>query len=86
MRTLQELAQETIAVQDACNLTGVVHGMSRAMTNLRELFPGEGTDFFNHHPISRMWADKIYSLTNGLDIGGDERSAYEWCKEIVGDE
>lgn len=71
MKTLKELAQEALDVQNACNLTGVVHGYSRAMTRLRELYPDESTHFFNLHPISILWADKIAHLTETQ--GFDER-------------
>jgi hypothetical protein len=36
-RTLAQLAQEALTVQDACNLSGVVHGWSRSISRLREL-------------------------------------------------
>lgn len=63
MRTLPELAQQVLDVQDACNLSGVVHAWSRAITNLRELMPTAGTDALNRHPINKLWADKVAHLT-----------------------
>lgn len=60
-RTLRELAQEALDVQDACNLSGVVHGFSRAMHDLCEHV--HGTDARNRHPICVLWADKIAHLT-----------------------
>jgi hypothetical protein len=66
MRTIQDLAKEAIQVQDACNLSGVVHGFSRAITELREILRATGgdlsTDAVNTHPICRMWASKIHDL------------------------
>lgn len=62
-RTLQQLAKESLDVQDACNLSGVVHGFSRSITRLRELLPNAGTDDINTHPICVIWADKIAHLT-----------------------
>jgi hypothetical protein len=67
MKTLSQLAQDALNVQDACNLSGVVHGFSRAMTDLRELLPKAGTDEINTHPISVMWSNKIASLTRSDD-------------------
>ena len=74
MKTIQELSKEALQVQDACNLSGVVHGFSRAMTDLRELSRQEGwegTDNLNSHPIAVLWSSKIASLT-----GSDQASAF----------
>ena len=60
-RTLVELAQEAMHVQDACNLSGVALGFGRAMVDLRHLLTG--TEQLNTHPIAVLWADKIASLT-----------------------
>lgn len=81
MRTLQELAKEVIAVQDACNLSGVVHGFSRAMTDLWNNLQstGAGTAEINRHPISIMWSSKIESLTQSQDFNTFS-DAYDWCK------
>jgi len=68
MKTLSQLAQDALNVQDACNLSGVVHGFSRAMTELREALPQAGTDEINNHPISVMWASKIASLTGADNV------------------
>lgn len=68
-RTLVELAREALAVQDASNLSGVVHGMSRAMTDLFPLC--SGTDERNHHPVMVLWADKVAHLAGCQAIGSD---------------
>ena len=67
MRTIQELAQQAIDVQNACNLLGVLHGMVTMMGELREHLEKEGnfsTDKLNRHPIVQVWADKVASLAN----------------------
>jgi hypothetical protein len=79
-RTIAELAKEAIAVQDACNLSGVVHGFSRAITRLRTLLEAQGkggTDNVNRHPICVLWADKI------ADLAGREFSpAYSAARDL----
>lgn len=65
-RTLQELAREALAVQDACNLSGVAHGFSRAMADLCTLVPN--TDERNTHPIAILWSSKIASLTGSESV------------------
>lgn len=62
-RTLQQLAQEALAVQSACNLSGVVNSFVRVLADLRQLPEAEGNDWLHAHPITRVWADKIASLT-----------------------
>jgi hypothetical protein len=88
MRTIQDLAREAVQVQDACNLSGVVHGFSRAVTELREILRATGgdlsTDAVNQHPICCLWASKIHDLARmGLSDHERFRIAYDWCNEIA---
>jgi hypothetical protein len=63
--TYRELAQQSLDIQDACNLSGVVHAFSRGMDVLwveaRE-GEGKGTDWVNQHPIVTLFLDKLASL------------------------
>jgi hypothetical protein len=71
-RTLADLAAEALRVQDACNLSGVVHSFARSLTRLRAILEERGkggTDAVNRHPICWLWSDKIASLT-GSQMGG----------------
>jgi hypothetical protein len=82
-RTLGELAKEALLVQDACDLSGVVHGFSRAMARLWQLRPNAGTIALNQHPIVQLWADKVASLA-GTQLGEDwAPAAYAAVKELV---
>lgn len=89
MRTIQDLAREAIQVQDACNLSGVVHGFSRAITELREILQNENgglinTYEMNHHPICCLWASKIHDLASmGLSDGERFREVYEACEDLT---
>lgn len=78
MRTIKELAKEALDVQDACNLSGVVHAFSRAITDLRANLPNAGTDEINRHPVCVLWADKIRSLTYAET---QFSKAYQWAKD-----
>jgi len=80
---LKKLATDAISVQDACNLSGVVHSLSRVMTELREISGSQGTEYFNTHPIIVLYASKISSLT-GYDSAQGFSRAYEKCQEIAG--
>jgi hypothetical protein len=65
MKTLQQLAKEALDVQDASNLSGVVHAFHRAISDLwdnaRQL--NEGTDWVNRHPVCRAYISKLVSLS-----------------------
>lgn len=69
MKTIKELAHDAETVQNACNLSGILHGAADAMTELRRLAPGLSTGAYNHHPIMRAWAHKIADLS-GLSVDG----------------
>jgi hypothetical protein len=90
MRTIQDLAKEALQVQDACNLSGVVHGFSRAVTELREILRATGgdlsTDAVNQHPICKMWASKIHDLARmGLGDTDAFGNAMRLCFKLAED-
>lgn len=83
-RTLADLAREALQVQDACNLSGVALGFSRAVSRLRELLESEAngrvsTDRINRHPVCVLWADKLQSLA-----GAGFSDAYQWAQHEAG--
>jgi hypothetical protein len=81
MKTIRELAQEALDVQDACNLSGVVHSFSRVLTDLRAVARAEGwegTSAINMHPIAVLFSSKIASLTYS-DSPTEFSKAYEAC-------
>lgn len=85
MKTMQELAKQALDVQDACNLSGVVHSFSEAIRNLREIARAEGwegTEAINRHPICLLYSSKIASLTYS-ESGAEFTKAYDWAKGQV---
>lgn len=83
-RDLAQLAREALAVQDACNLSGVVRSYARALSRLWAILPGAGTDAINRHPIAQLWADKCASLT-GTQCTGWAVEAYEATRQLAGE-
>jgi hypothetical protein len=80
---MKDLANEAINVQDACNLSGVAHGFSRAMSDL--CGHGLDTDARNTHPVAILWSDKIAHLTGTQNIGNDVVTrAYDACYALAG--
>lgn len=59
--TLKELAQEALAIQDACNLVAVAKGFAEAMKSLKNDH-GLDTDEIRQHPITTLWVSKLESL------------------------
>jgi len=72
MKTLQELANEALQIQDACNLSGVVHSFHRVISEVWEnaRAQGKGTDWVNRHPIVRAYVSKLVMLSR-YEIGDD---------------
>ena len=83
-RTIAQLAEEVLAVQDACNLSGVVLAWGRSIVRLHRLFPDYGTDAINMHPINQLWADKVAHLTETQDSNSPTLSAaYDCVAELA---
>jgi len=84
VRTMRDLAQEALDVQDACNLSGVVHSWSRAITDLRALLEDEkgfSTQKLNTHPVNVLFASKVDSLVGYMSDSTLFGHAYEWAKD-----
>lgn len=67
-RSLQQAAQTTLDVQNAVNLSGVIHTLDQIVTDViwseaRRL--GKGTEFVNSHPIITLFLHKLASLNGG---------------------
>lgn len=55
--------QNAIDVQDACNLSGVVHSLADVMPRIRQEPDCTGTDYVNSHPIVVLYVSKLASLS-----------------------
>lgn len=91
MKTLQEAAQTALDVQNACNLSGVVHSFSEVMRVLNEesrkgAGNGFGTNWTNEHPICRLFIEQIAHL-NGCAVRDTAKSdyfkAYRECEAVA---
>lgn len=84
--TRYRLYQDAMDVQNACNLSGVVHAMSKAVTELWEEARENsgGTDYVNQHPVVIAYISKLRALA-GCDCTSKEIAAFEalekWLKE-----
>lgn len=82
-RTLAQLARDALIVQDACNLSGVAHGLVLTVARLRAIYPTANTDTINRHPIVKLWVDKLASLAgtqHGCDwVMAAYREVQDWA-------
>jgi PII-like signaling protein len=71
-KTESELIQEAWEVQNACNLSGVVHSFSAAISRLWTIYQTENKKFSTtdiaEHIVSKLYASKIMSLSGDLPI------------------
>ena len=74
MRSLKELAQEALQVQDACNLSGVAHAFADVLRDLGD--HTAGTDERNTHPVVRVFLNKMIDLA-GQDTTADWNAVHE---------
>ena len=87
VRTWKELATEALAVQDACNLSGVVISFGHVIREVRAMLEAEnkgGTDAVNTHPVCVLYADKVAHLTGTQGFGNDGvGAAYTWAHDLT---
>jgi hypothetical protein len=95
-RDLTKAAKDALQIQGACNLSGVVHSWSAAVSLLWRVnnvvvpLTG-GTHWVNPHPINVLFAAKCASLTDiywGMAAHGSERVFYDalaYCEAMVKD-
>lgn len=83
--TLQREAQQVLDIQDACNLSGVVHAFSRAMDTLWAAAKAEsqGTDYVNQHPIVTLYLSKLVSLNRTECYCGDSSRVFQTASAKV---
>jgi len=62
--TYQEAGKMAIAVQDACNLSGVVQTWAKVVSALWAYAHehGHGTTWVNQHPVNVLFVDKVAQL------------------------
>lgn len=82
--SIMEAAKEAILVQDACNLSGVVHAFDAVVDTLRTEARrmGKGTDWVNTHAISKLFCDKMVDLSGARSFE-DFCSAYAECRKLA---
>lgn len=62
------LIQEALQVQNACNLSGILHSFVAVVQRLKELKPDYSTDAISQHRACKLFADKIISLTGHTEL------------------
>jgi hypothetical protein len=71
-----------IEVQDASNISGVVHSLSQVIQFIRDNDPIKGNAYLNSHPAIVLFVNKLSSFTGG-DSHDNFSRAYKACQEHV---
>jgi len=74
--------EDAIAVQNACNLSGVLHSFDKVIDRVWEdaRANGQGTDWVNTHPLVRLFCDKLYDLSR---TQGNVFEAYDIANGVI---
>jgi hypothetical protein len=82
--TLKQMAKLSLDIQNACNLSGVVHSFSLVCSSLRRLPETEGTQATNQHPVVTLFLSKLCSLNRTEGPTCEEfGKAYDWAMEAI---
>lgn len=79
--TINELAKEALAVQNASNIVGVAQSFAAAMVSLSKHLGS--TDEVAKHPITAAWVDKLKSLTGTICAGYSWDRDYELLNQLA---
>ncbi len=77
-----KLARTAIDVQDACNPSGLIHALARAVTELHDHPNYSGTAWIRYHPIVLMFVEKLHDLAGRPGFAEYEK-AYVLCRDAV---
>ena len=91
-RTEIDLIREALAVQDACNLSGVVQSFARSIIRLWQLEREKqaqdptyqlNTETINKHVVALLFGDKIVSLTGTQFDTSKIFEAYRTANDMI---
>lgn len=76
MKTIKLIAKESLELQNACNVSGLLRTWSEWCPVIREHASQISVEF-NHHPINKLMADKIQQLTGNCNYREGEGPDYK---------
>ena len=88
IETMKDAARTALAVQNASNLSGVVHSWAQVQSVLSAEAnrTGYGTDWRNRHPINQLFVVQIAHLSNiPVDLNFDYMACVVKVEEIAED-
>ena len=71
--------QDALMIQDACNLSGVVHSWATILSEMVK--DGMDTETIWHHPINILFSSKVASLTGSENFDNFSKAYVECQKE-----
>ena len=79
-----QIVKDSILVQDACNLSGVIHSFGKVVSQLWEYAHehNHGTVWVNSHPICIMYVNKMAQLAGDSSYLDSNKFswAYQWAQ------
>lgn len=79
-----EAARDALAVQGACNLSGVAISLGQHMKTICDLPTNKGTDWKNHHPVVVLFMVQLAHLSTRDVVGVEGYSAcVALCEEVI---
>jgi hypothetical protein len=83
---MQNIYRLALQVQDASNISGVIHSLETEVLPAIRQEPGyTGTDYIAQHPVVLLFLDKLVSLTRKgwiHDHDGAITAAYDQCNNF----
>ena len=86
--TIKQAAQQAIAIQNGCNLSGIAISFAEVLTEA--IWPearrtGKGTQWVNMHPIATLFISKLCDLNRYRDSFMEVSSAYDLVQRMAED-
>lgn len=81
-----EMCKEALDVQNACNLSGICHGLARRLPAIWEeaRAMNKGTEYVNTHPVVVLFLAQMVHLAKAGCIDPQAyHKAYEACEAVV---
>ncbi len=88
MSDIKTACKNALQVQDAVNLSGIIHSFSRDFEALWKEADRlkKGTQYVNTHPVCRLYLEQIAFLVCGGNLDFDSYdSATKFCVDVCND-
>lgn len=82
MTPYQRACKNSLDVQDACNISGVLHSFLEDLAAVRAHPGNSGTDWIRRHPVVVLYVDKLFDMV-GRPEYTDYAHAHDYCRDVL---